>query len=267
MPNLRVALLATAAAAFRSTSHRLCSHTLQPACARSSSTSSQKHYGKLESLLKRLAPLALAGATLTLTSNPAQALTLFSDYYAPSNWTTYSGGGFVAGYEPDYVKLIAPNLGSVAPPELGYPGGTSLDFTIVAPDSGTVSFGWYYTTPIDNNYNHFDSMYTDFGYLLNGDYTQITSIYSSGSSQSGDTFFNVVKGDTFGFRLNSSNYPNFNSDPGGAGYVEINDFNGPAAEVPVPLPLLGAALPFGFCRRLRSRSKRLRHGASSRLAS
>ena len=37
--------------------------------------------------------------------------------------------------------------------------------------------------------------------------------------------------------------------------------------VPAPLPLFGAALPLGFCRRLRSRSKRLRHGASSRLVS
>jgi hypothetical protein len=32
--------------------------------------------------------------------------------------------------------------------------------------------------------------------------------------------------------------------------------------VPAPLPLLGAALPLSFCRRLRSRSKSLRHGAS-----
>jgi hypothetical protein len=36
----------------------------------------------------------------------------------------------------------------------------------------------------------------------------------------------------------------------------------PAAPVPGPLPLLGAALPLSFCRRLLSRSKRLRHGAS-----
>ncbi len=35
-------------------------------------------------------------------------------------------------------------------------------------------------------------------------------------------------------------------------------------QVPAPLPLFGAALPLSFCRRLRSRSRRLRHGASSR---
>jgi hypothetical protein len=38
------------------------------------------------------------------------------------------------------------------------------------------------------------------------------------------------------------------------------------SQVPAPLPLFGAALPLSFCRRLRSRSRRLRHGASSRLA-
>lgn len=35
-----------------------------------------------------------------------------------------------------------------------------------------------------------------------------------------------------------------------------------ATPVPGPLPLLGAALPLSFCHRLRSRSNRLRHGAS-----
>ena len=32
--------------------------------------------------------------------------------------------------------------------------------------------------------------------------------------------------------------------------------------VPAPLPVLGSAAALGFCRRLSSRSKRLRHGAS-----
>lgn len=36
----------------------------------------------------------------------------------------------------------------------------------------------------------------------------------------------------------------------------------PAAPVPAPLPLLGSAAALSFCRRLSSRSKRLRHGAS-----
>ena len=36
--------------------------------------------------------------------------------------------------------------------------------------------------------------------------------------------------------------------------------------VPAPLPVLGSAAALGFCRRLRSRSKRLRHAATPRLA-
>jgi hypothetical protein len=35
---------------------------------------------------------------------------------------------------------------------------------------------------------------------------------------------------------------------------------------PAPLPVLGSAAALGFCRRLRSRSKRLRHAATPRLA-
>jgi hypothetical protein len=36
--------------------------------------------------------------------------------------------------------------------------------------------------------------------------------------------------------------------------------------VPAPLPVLGSAAALGFCRRLRSRSQRLRHAATPRLA-
>ncbi len=36
--------------------------------------------------------------------------------------------------------------------------------------------------------------------------------------------------------------------------------------VPAPLPVLGSAAALGFSRRLRSRSKRLRHAATPRLA-
>ena len=36
--------------------------------------------------------------------------------------------------------------------------------------------------------------------------------------------------------------------------------------VPAPLPVLGSAAALGFCRRLRSRSQRLRHAATPRIA-
>ena len=41
---------------------------------------------------------------------------------------------------------------------------------------------------------------------------------------------------------------------------------GPADPVPAPLPVLGSGAALGFCRRLRSRSQRLRHAATPRLA-
>lgn len=52
------------------------------------------------------------------------------------------------------------------------------------------------------------------------------------------------------------------SDPF-AVYAQATLYTSPApAPVPAPLPLLGSAAALSFCRRLSSRSKRLRHGAS-----
>jgi hypothetical protein len=59
--------------------------------------------------------------------------------------------------------------------------------------------------------------------------------------------------------------------------TSINDYYRTASEsrvwaqvgadpVPAPLPVLGSAAVLGFCRRLRSRSQRLRHATGSRLA-
>jgi hypothetical protein len=49
---------------------------------------------------------------------------------------------------------------------------------------------------------------------------------------------------------------------GGLSFAQQSDHN----PVPAPLPVLGSAAALGFCRRLRSRSKRLRHAATPRLA-
>jgi hypothetical protein len=46
----------------------------------------------------------------------------------------------------------------------------------------------------------------------------------------------------------------------------MNGFQLQADPVPAPLPVLGSAAALGFCRRLRSRSKRLRHASTPRLA-
>ena len=49
---------------------------------------------------------------------------------------------------------------------------------------------------------------------------------------------------------------------GGLSIAQQSDPN----PVPAPLPVLGSAAALGFCRRLRSRSQRLRHAATPRLA-
>jgi hypothetical protein len=49
---------------------------------------------------------------------------------------------------------------------------------------------------------------------------------------------------------------------GGLSIAQQSDPN----PVPAPLPVLGSAAALGFCRRLRSRSQRLRHAATPRIA-
>ena len=190
------------------------------------------------SLAKTIAPIALAGATLGLAANPAQALTQFAGYYAPANWTqSIQGDGFInTGGAPASISLSSADDGSNT--------NQNTDFTIAAPTAGTVSFDWAFST---DDFPAADP----FGYLLNGAFTQLT-INNSSLTQSGSVSFSVLAGDVFGFRQNSlgSNF--------GRASTTISNFNGPLAasgpaSVPGPLPLLGAGAAFGWSRQLRSR--------------
>jgi MYXO-CTERM domain-containing protein len=184
-----------------------------------------------------LAPLALAGATLGLAANPAQAITLFAGPYAPANWTQSIGGdgSINTGFAPGSITLNGSD---------DYSGYKNVDFTIAAPASGTVSFDWSYSSSDSDG-----PEYDPFGYLLNGSFAQLTD--SAGSSdQSGTASFSVLAGDVFGFRQNSDD-----SQYGGAS-TTISYFNGPTpvpVPVPGPLPLLGAGAAWGWSRRLRHR--------------
>ncbi len=183
------------------------------------------------SLAKTIAPIALAGATLGLAANPAQALTQFAGYYAPANWTqSIQGDGSInTGGAPASITLTGANDFS------GNPANT--DFTIAAPSAGIVSFDWAYSTAESI------SFYDPFGYLLNGAFTQLTN--DGVANQSGSASFSVLAGDVFGFRQNSldSSY--------GRASTTISNFTAPAA--PGPLPLLGAGAAFGWSRQLRKR--------------
>jgi hypothetical protein len=68
--------------------------SLYPMCSllRSDNADSQKYCRKPACLAGGLAPIALAGVTLSFAANPAQALTLFSGNYAPANWTQVVAG-------------------------------------------------------------------------------------------------------------------------------------------------------------------------------
>lgn len=80
------------------------------------------------SLAKTIAPIALAGATLGLAANPAQALTQFDGYYAPANWTqSIQGDGSInTGGAPASITLTSADDSG---------GNQNTDFTIAAPSA------------------------------------------------------------------------------------------------------------------------------------
>jgi hypothetical protein len=194
--------------------------------------------GKPAVLVRRLAPIALAGAILGLAANPAQALTLFTGAYAPANWTqSIQGDGSInTSGAPNSISL------SSADDEEIFGPSKNTDFTIAAPNAGVVSFDWAFGTA------DAASSYDPFGYLLNGSFTQLTN--DGGSvTQSGSVAFAVLAGDVFGFRQNSSDLCC------GRASSTISNFNVavPNVAVPGPLPLFGAAAAFGYSRKLRKR--------------
>jgi hypothetical protein len=132
-----------------------------PSPSRSASTSSRKGYGKQAGALSMLAPLALAGATLGLAANPAQAITLFAGPYAPANWTQSIGGdgSINTSGAPGSIILNGSDNDS---------GAQNVDFTITAPATGIVSFDWSYSTQDEA------AKWDPFGYLVNGNFTILT---------------------------------------------------------------------------------------------
>ena len=183
-----------------------------------------------------LAPLALAGATLGLAANPAQAITLFAGPYAPANWTQSIGGdgSIDTNGAPGSIILNGSDIDS---------GPQNVDFTITAPAAGIISFDFSYVT------NEYVAGFDPFGYLINGSFTELTE--GSLGNQSGSFDFWVLQGDVFGFRQGSAGTSN------GRGSTTISNFNGPKpappSSVPGPLPLLGAGAAWGWSRRLRQR--------------
>jgi hypothetical protein len=185
-------------------------------------------------------------ASAAALTPPARAVQLqqgFAGVYAPTNWTFTSvpavGDGSVdtSGAPASITITGSDNLSSIGDINV------DTDYTIAAVFAGPVSFDWSYSS-IDC------CAYDGFGYLLNGNFTQLAQNNSQGS---GFTQFNVLAGDTFGFRVFATDNTN------GPGIATISNFSAP---VPGPLPLLGVGAAFGYSRRLRRRIS-LTHGPLS----
>ena len=185
---------------------------------------------------RALSSIALGDASAATLASPAHAVQLQQDFagvYAPSNWTFADNGGDgsvdTAG-APGSITLT----GSNQRPDFDPGPSINTDYTTTAFASGPVSFDWSYSSA---DFNFYDS----FGYLLNGSFTQIAD---NGSQGSGFSQFNVLAGDTFGFRVFTLD------DQFGPGIATISNFSAP---VPGPLPLLGVGAAFSYSRRLRRR--------------
>lgn len=162
--------------------------------------------------------MTVTTVSLTLAAaSSASAATVFGfqDAYAPINWTfaNSNADGFLnTGGAPASISLTGGDNGS------GSSGTT--DYTTTAAAAGTVTFDWNYSTA--------DGPFWDtFGYLLNGSFTFLTDSPSNGTST-----FNVLAGDSFGFRIATV-------DNGfGRASVTISNFSAPIPEPSTVLSLL-----------------------------
>lgn len=180
--------------------------------------------------MTRIRKLGLMAAVIGIAGwHPSSHATGFAGVYAPANWTVTNNGGDGA------VNTIGAPNEIVLTGNDAEGGGVDTDYITVSAGAGKVRFDWSYTT---NDLPGFDG----FGYLLGSTFTQL----ASAGGQSGTTIFDVALGDTFGFRV-------FSTDGCcGPGVATISNFSAPTP-VPGPLPVLGVLAAFGFSRRLRAR--------------
>jgi hypothetical protein len=154
----------------------------------------------------------------------------FQDAYDPINWTfaNNNADGFVdTSGAPASISLTGGDNGS-------FNSGTT-DYTTTAAAAGTVTFDWNYSTAdflVDFTCSNLPNNFCDpFIVLVNGVGT-IPLNPSGGSPQSGTSTFNVLAGDSFGFRI-------FTRDNiFGRASVTISNFSAPIPEPSTVLSLL-----------------------------
>jgi hypothetical protein len=177
---------------------------------------------KLFESLRSMTAMTVTTVSLTLAAaSGASAATVFGfqDAYDPINWTftNSNADGFVnTGGAPASISLTGGDNGS------GFSGTTN--YTTTAAAAGTVTFDWDYST--DDG-----PLFDPFGYLLNGSFIQVTN-NGGGVVQNGTSTFNVLAGDSFGFRI-------FTTDNiFGRASVTISNFSAPIPEPSTVLSLL-----------------------------
>ena len=185
--------------------------------------------------------LSAALGVLALVSGSAvsshAAVVGFSGPYDVANWTLTSNP---AGGSGSVNTALAPASVTITGSNDSGPFDAQVDtnYTVVAAGTGLVSFNWSYSS---SDFGSFDR----FGYLFNGSFTQLAQNDSQGS---GSTQFNVVQGDTFGFRVRSID------NCCGAGVATISSFDAPVPE-PTSMAIFGVgALGMAYGARRRRRA-------------
>ena len=178
----------------------------------------------MTNIYKKLAFVA-AGTFLSVAAlDIKSAQAAFSGFYAPSNFTltnTNANGLVNTNDAPSSVSLTGGN-------NLSGAFGTT-DYTTTAFGSGQVSFDWDYLS--FNASPEFDP----FGFLLNGDFTQLTD--NNGSLSQFDSFTtSVQEGDIFGWRIATID------NAFGAAQATISNFEAP---VPAPSPIINGGFETG----------------------
>ncbi|MDB9413865.1 PEP-CTERM sorting domain-containing protein [Microcystis aeruginosa] len=178
---------------------------------------------------------AMTVTTVSLTlaaASSASAATVFGfqDAYDPINWTLTNSNadGFVdTSGAPASISLTGGNNGSDS-------SGTT-DYTTTAAAAGTVTFNWNYSTTdflVDDFCSNLPNSFCDpFIVLVNGVQT-IPLNPSGGTTQSGTSTFNVLAGDSFGFRIATAD------NLFGRASVTISNFSAPIPEPSTVLSLL-----------------------------
>ena len=138
----------------------------------------------------------------------------FIGSYDPNNWTLTNNeaDGLATLQNDGSLVIIGGNNGS------GNSGYT--DFLIAAVETGIVSFHFFYTS---QDAPGGDSA----GYILNNVYTELAN---SVASPPGDILFNVIAGQTFGFRILTVD------NTGEPGILTISNFSAPSGLSGVPEP-------------------------------